>query len=401
MSNRNKPKPKRWERTRVAGLYRHVPSGRYYARLFVRGKEKWRALKTDVFGVAELRMRKESSQSAQQRQAHAAVETGRATMGQLTEAYLAAVDAREDLKSSSKAARRHATARVRRTWPGFDELEPKDITPTSVVEWTSRLKRDGTAFTPPGATSTLKGNSPTAVNTAIDALRRILDMAVKRGLLYTNPARIELAEGRLKKRIVPKIVQLPKLADFAALFAEVEAGSGAGGWGLEIADFCRFLAYSGFRKGEAAAVQWSHVNWQKSQITAPGTKTDTSLRVLPIFPPLAELLTKIRQRRTLTAPTAVEGVPHLPSADRIFRVSEAQESITRACAKLGLPRLTHHDFRHAFATVAIEVGTDIPTVARWLGHKDGGALAIKTYGHLRDEHSQAAAQKVRWTHASA
>lgn len=45
---------------------------------------------------------------------------------------------------------------------------------------------------------------------------------------------------------------------------------------------------------------------------------------------------------------------------------------------------------------AIESGVDIPTVSRWLGHKDGGALAMKTYGHLRNEHSQAMAQKVKF-----
>ena len=49
-------------------------------------------------------------------------------------------------------------------------------------------------------------------------------------------------------------------------------------------------------------------------------------------------------------------------------------------------KITHHDLRHLFATRCIESGVDIPTVARWLGHKDGGALAMKTYGHLRNEH---------------
>ena len=44
-----------------------------------------------------------------------------------------------------------------------------------------------------------------------------------------------------------------------------------------------------------------------------------------------------------------------------------------------------------------ETCIDIPTVSRWLGHKDGGALAMKTYGHLRNEHSQAMAQKVNLT----
>jgi hypothetical protein len=35
----------------------------------------------------------------------------------------------------------------------------------------------------------------------------------------------------------------------------------------------------------------------------------------------------------------------------------------------------------------LKVALIIPTVSRWLGRKDGGALAMKTYGHLRDEHS--------------
>jgi len=35
-------------------------------------------------------------------------------------------------------------------------------------------------------------------------------------------------------------------------------------------------------------------------------------------------------------------------------------------------------------------------VARWLGHKDGGALAMKVYGHLRNQHSQEMAKKVKF-----
>ncbi len=58
-------------------------------------------------------------------------------------------------------------------------------------------------------------------------------------------------------------------------------------------------------------------------------------------------------------------------------------------------RIVHHDLRHLFATTCIEAGVDIPTVSRRLGHKDGGALTMKTYGHLRDEHSTAAAKKGR------
>jgi len=59
-----------------------------------------------------------------------------------------------------------------------------------------------------------------------------------------------------------------------------------------------------------------------------------------------------------------------------------------------LPVLRNHDLGHYFASVGIARGVDIPTVSRWLGHADGGALAMKTYGHLLKDHSQAAAKKV-------
>jgi len=38
----------------------------------------------------------------------------------------------------------------------------------------------------------------------------------------------------------------------------------------------------------------------------------------------------------------------------------------------------------------------MPTVSRWLGHLDGGALAMRTYGRMHNEHSQALAQKAKF-----
>ncbi|HVR34678.1 MAG TPA: tyrosine-type recombinase/integrase [Methylomirabilota bacterium] len=64
--------------------------------------------------------------------------------------------------------------------------------------------------------------------------------------------------------------------------------------------------------------------------------------------------------------------------------------------KVGIGHLTHHDLRHLFATRCIESGVDIPTVSRWLGHKDGGGLALKVYGHLRNQHSVSMAKRVRF-----
>ena len=81
--------------------------------------------------------------------------------------------------------------------------------------------------------------------------------------------------------------------------------------------------------------------------------------------------------------------------DLVLPQAEAKRSLQTACRRADLPRLSHHDFRHLFATRCVQSGVDIPTVARWLGHQDGGALLGKTYFHLVDEHSRKMAARVQ------
>ena len=102
-----------------------------------------------------------------------------------------------------------------------------------------------------------------------------------------------------------------------------------------------------------------------------------------MIPKLELLLTELRAERA-----------NEPANATVMRVFECQNSMTHAATKIGMKRITHHDLRHLFATICIESGVDIPTVSRWLGHKDGGALCMKTYGHLRQDHSLAQAQRV-------
>jgi site-specific recombinase XerD len=72
----------------------------------------------------------------------------------------------------------------------------------------------------------------------------------------------------------------------------------------------------------------------------------------------------------------------------------------RACERLGLPRFGHHAMRHFFCSNAIEAGCDFKVIAEWLGHKDGGVLVAKTYGHLRNEHGAAMAKRITFDAAS-
>jgi len=146
------------------------------------------------------------------------------------------------------------------------------------------------------------------------------------------------------------------------------------------ADMVEFLAWSGLRMGEITSLEWRHVSDKWITVTGgeAGTKNQEVRRV-PINKRLAAILDRMRY------PGASGPVFPMKSPTKAFRA---------ACDRCGVPKMRMHDLRHLFATTAIESGVDIPTVSRWLGHKDGGVLAMRTYGHLRDDHSLESAKKL-------
>jgi integrase len=322
------------------------------------------------------------------------ITSGDCLVSDLIEAFRAQTEVRKDIKAITKARIGTAVSNLLKTWPELPRMKPHTLTATNIANWARRFKTEGTSFTPPGSKTVIRGNSSSSVNKAIDVLRGIMDIAVDRGAISANPVPKKSNGERIKKKVEKKTIDLPSTADFHRLLAAMETNGARGGWGREAADFCRFLAFSGCRVGEVAQITWSCVDWNRKQIHLPGYKTETSDRYIPILPDLDVLLRALIERRKSAARFAVDGKPYLAPTDTIFRIKEAQKTIDRAAAVTGIKRVTHHDLRDMFGTVCIESGVDIPTVSRWLGHKDGGALLLKTYNHLRQEHSQTQAAKV-------
>jgi integrase len=153
------------------------------------------------------------------------------------------------------------------------------------------------------------------------------------------------------------------------------------------ADFVEFLGYSGLRLGEAIAVLWCDVNFELGTLLVTGGEAGTKnheARSLPLFPPLRRLLERMRQER--------KGA--LNHEGRIFGFQHVRQALMSACKRAGLPHFSHHAMRHFFCSNAIEAGCDFKVIAGWLGHKDGGVLVARTYGHLRNEHSAAMAKRM-------
>jgi len=211
-------------------------------------------------------------------------------------------------------------------------------------------------------------------------LRHVLNVAIEAGVIYANPA------AALKRATIrAKEIALPSNAKFNLMLEAMRRGRSRDS--RNCADFAAGLAFTGCRLGEAREIAWRDVDFEAREVVVrgdpvTGTK-NWDLRRIPLIPDARSLFQRMRSERADESLNA-----------KVFLVGECQKALDRACKKVGTDRITHHDLRHLFATRCIESGVDIPTVSRWLEHKDGGVLAMKTYGHLRREYSIAQAQRV-------
>jgi integrase len=357
----------KWIPTSVQHLYRNSDSGRYYLRAYRDGKEVWKSLKTDVFTVAKLRLGKELTALGKAKKTAQTLAQGKGEIRDTIAEYERRLADNVKIKPSTHHYRKQLIAVILKTWPELPKLRLPAITDAQCHSWASKIS---------------KAYSPTRYNNTVDTLRQIFEVCIDFGLATHNPA------YRLQKITPkPKELSLPSQGEFKRIVEEIRGAEGAVSMGC--ADMVEFLAYSGCRKEEAAGVRWADIDETKGTIRILKTKNGKP-RSIPLLKSMRELLQSMRDN-----PRAVRNKQRLEDG-KVLSVGECEKSLTAACERVKAHRITHHDLRHLFATRCIESGIDIPTVARWLGHQDGGALAMKTYGHLRDEHSQRMAEKVNF-----
>jgi integrase len=361
---------KTWQKTRKPNLLRHK-SGRYYARAFAGGKEVWKSLKTSHYSVAQAKLAEFLKEHRERVSNGNGEASSKMTFGEALKIHQQNQADNVTIKPTTRYYWNQIFVALLKSWPGLADREIRRVTKTDCKEWARGFR---------------KVASPTRYNNTLGGLRHVFEVAKDAGIIYSNPAeRLERVPVRAKQLTLPSGDQFLQLVD---------AVEQAGAWcSRDCADFLRGLAFTGCRKGEANHITWRDVDFHAAEIVVRGdpetaTKNWTVRRV-PLIPDARALFQRMQSER-----------PGESLDAKVFRVGECQKALDRACKKVGADRITHHDLRHLFPTRCIESGVDIPTVSRWLGHKDGGALAMKTYGHLRREHSIAQAQRVTFTPAS-
>ena len=389
-----------WQPAGPAGLYLNTKSEIYYSRYRLNGARTFRSLKTKVFTVAKLKHAKRQVDVEKDRQRGAELSGDFRTLGGLLvemKGRLAAIP----VAKNTVVGRNSNIERLQECWQRgtFGTFLARNVTADVVAElrefllhkaewkWKFQKKKHS-------------GYKVATVNQTLWVLRVMLDIAVEKMVLIENPFAVSstlrrglFAKGRGQGGKGGSKLQLPDRVDMLRIFAEMrrlpedsekfspnpEQRVYLQAMAHEMADHAELLAYSGMRKEEAR--QSTVADDMGDEFKIWGTKSASSERTIPVNPALRAVLDRIKCRR-------------IGDKTKLVSTREPRTAMRRACARLGLPMLRNHDLRHYFASVCIASGVDIPTVSRWLGHADGGALAMKTYGHLLKDHSQAAAKKV-------
>ena len=244
----------------------------------------------------------------------------------------------------------------RQLMPAFSSKPLDRITPAQVGTWFNRFSR------------TAPGNA----NHALDLLTQIMNFAIARGHLETNPARdVERNPRRMLTRFLSRdeVARLHRVLDRQTRDSRREQ-----------ADIIRLLLLTGCRRNEILRLRWSEVDRDRL-VLADGK---TGPRIVPLNTPARHIL----QRRPNGGSPFVFPSPRDPDRPR----SRNLPFWYRARREAGIEDVRLHDLRHTHATHAVMNGVPVPVVSRLLGHSD--VRSTLRYAHLGDREIEAAAERV-------
>lgn len=234
----------------------------------------------------------------------------------------------------------------------FSGIYVKDIQPFHIVEFAQSLPRSYTKHT---------------ISNYVNVLSSILGYAVRSRdyALHYNPChqlRLGLGtEGTERRYITP--------GEMRIVMNSVKLSFGL---------FALFVMFSGCRRGEALALEWSDVDfkhniisiskslsWDHSKPFIKKPKTKKGVREVVLLP---ELRKHLKPGKGLIFPNQygefLTESQYAKAWDNYYDASGLQEY----CEKNGLCKLTSHCMRHGYATVLCWADVDVKEAQRMLGH---------------------------------
>ena len=233
-------------------------------------------------------------------------------------------------------------------------------------------------------TSLAGTNSTHFVNHCRATISHVFEAALAHRLVEDNPVR--------RTRKVKSTTAQPTLVRQHWSLEECRAALIAS-LGTPHALFVHLAVYTGMRHGELMGLMWQDFDLENATVTVNRTLVELRSRLDPTTPRLRFNEPKTpKSQRTLQLPDVViaiaknhlaEQEAHRANAGRLWAdydlvfptrlgqpvpTSNHARAFKRFLASAGLRDIRVHDIRHSFATNALELGVDLPSISRALGH---------------------------------
>lgn len=244
----------------------------------------------------------------------------------------------------------------------FGEIPVNEITTRKVIAYLSRFAA--------------KDYSQKVISNSKSVLKKILDDALIAGEIERNPcADLPQIEGKAKVRRQPASPEDLKLIE------QHKNDS-------DIARMYYFMVYTGLRRGEAAALQYKHIDrdnqtvhvvqscaWSNSKPIIKEPKTESGTRTVELVDNALEIIPEGHDPEEYVFFPA-----GLPKRREIEGGLEQYRKDTGVTA-------TPHQLRHSYASLLHSAGIDVKDAQALLGHSTI-AMTQDIYTHLEQEHKK-------------
>ena len=256
------------------------------------------------------------------------------------------------------------STKTSKDWPLNNQLVPvfgamplDRIGRTDVIRWF-----EGYSATAPGG-----------ANSALLVFRQIMNHAISRGHIETNPTR------GLKRNPRPKLTRFLSREEIGRLHEVLDGYEPRQPSGKAQADIIRLLLLTGCRVGEMVKLRWREVDGDTLQLE----DSKTGPRQVLLSPEARAII----ERQPRPGSPWVFPSPMNPARHRF------DLSLWKKVRKLaGIEDVRLHDLRHTFASQAAMQGIPLPVVARLLGHAQ--VQMTLRYAHVSDRDVEAAAERI-------
>lgn len=378
--------PAKLEKTRTPGVYKR--GGRYVVVYYAEGRQR-RESAPNYEGARKLKAAREADVA--RGEFH---EQSRTSLAEYALEWVDRYQGRgRGFRESTRDNYRSDLTRYAIPWFGpakrLAQITPRDI--ANFVAWlcdesaqakhTDKLRAESGL---PARGLQRKRLSDSSVANIVKPIRACLGTAVAEGLIRQNPARdVPMPHRPVVETSEPDETRALSRDQLAAFLRVVHP---------KHRTLFRFLASTGLRVSEVAALQWYHLRLDGEK---PHVRVRRQLYRGRLQPPKSRhgrrdvpldhrIVVELRTRRAGAGWSADDDLVFANEAGGpLDKDNLRRRHLRPAAEEAGAPWAAFHTFRHTCASLLFERGASVVQVQRWLGHHSA-AFTLTTYVHWLD-----------------